>query len=375
MTDTLFRIAFVLLPLVAAFLSLLHGIVTHSTLSETEDLKRRHPGAGAILERCREDRDNMLAALDTLFIATVSLVSVLAGLAAGLALADGGFTADSWVVWIVGVFAVLVGPVAFSLLTDLIPRKVGAHARVFLQPRVGGALRFVRLVGRPLREIARRLDRLAPAPDPEVDLPDEEIRQLASRRAREGKLTEEESTLVSNAVRLDDIPVKQILTPRPVVTSLDSGWTIGEVFRLFPNLPHGRFPVYEGSSDRIVGLVRRRDLLKAKADDRDALRVRDLKCAAHYVPENATVSAALHDLVRNHEQLAVVVDEFGNFSGVVTLEDIFESLLGMEIFEKDDVAVDMRELARVRIRRNAASGLRRMDSGERRADAGPEGLA
>ena len=264
---------------------------------------------------------------------------------------------------------------AFSLLTDLLPRKLGAHARVYLQPRVGALLRVVRLLGRPVRRFARVLDRFAPAPDPTIDFPDEEIRQLASRRAREGKLTEEESTLVSNAVRLDDIPVKQILTPRPVVTSLDAAWTIGEVFRLFPNLPHGRFPVYEGTSDKIVGLARRRDLLKAKADDRDAVRVRDLKGAAHYVPENATVSAAMHDLVRNHEQLAVVVDEFGNFSGVVTLEDIFESLLGMEIFEKDDVAVDMRELAHARTRRNAASGIRRMDAGEPRSGSGTEGVA
>lgn len=375
MTDSLFWIAFVSLPVTGAVLSTLHGVVTHSTFAETEELKRTHPAAGTILEKCREDRDNMLAALDTLFIATVGFTAALAGLAVGLRITQGGTTPGEWPAWLAGLAALAAGAVAFSLLTDLLPRKLGAHARVYLQPRVGALLRVVRLLGRPVRRFARVLDRFAPAPDPTIDFPDEEIRQLASRRAREGKLTEEESTLVSNAVRLDDIPVKQILTPRPVVTSLDAAWTIGEVFRLFPNLPHGRFPVYEGTSDKIVGLARRRDLLKAKADDRDAVRVRDLKGAAHYVPENATVSAAMHDLVRNHEQLAVVVDEFGNFSGVVTLEDIFESLLGMEIFEKDDVAVDMRELAHARTRRNAASGIRRMDAGEPRSGSGTEGVA
>ncbi len=375
MTDSLFWIAFAVLPLIGIILSLLHGVVTHSTHAETEELKRRHPFAGEVLEKCREDRDNMLAALDTLFIATVGFSSALAGLAVGFRITCGGTTPGEWPAWVAGLSALALGTVLFSLITDLIPRKLGAHARLFLQPRVGTILRLVRLTGRPVRRFARLLDRFAPAPDPTVDVSDEEIRQLASRRAREGKLTEEESTLVSNAVRLDDIPVKQILTPRPVVTSLDAAWTIGEVFRLFPNLPHGRFPVYEGSSDKIVGLARRRDLLKAKAEDRDAVRVRELKCSAHYVPENATVGAALHDLVRNHEQLAVVVDEFGNFSGVVTLEDIFESLLGMEIFEKDDVAVDMRELAHARTRRNAASGLRRMDAGPDRAAGSTEGQA
>ena len=69
---------------------------------------------------------------------------------------------------------------------------------------------------------------------------------------------------------------------------------------------------------------------------------------AHIIPENASLSDALNDLVRSHQQMAVVVDEFGAFSGVITLEDIFESLLGVEIYEKDDPHPDMRELARQR---------------------------
>jgi CBS domain containing-hemolysin-like protein len=354
--------AFALLPLAGAHLSLLHGVVTHTTTAEVEELRKKHPAAAAVLEKCREDRDNTLAELDTLFISTVGFTSALAGALVGLAGRDGGALPD-WGVCAAGLATMAVVAVIGSMLTDLLPRKLGAHARLFWQPRLGPSLRLVRLLGKPVRRFARVLDRLAPAPDPTIDSSDEEIRQLASRRAREGKITEAESTLVSNAVRLDDIPVKQILTPRPVVTTLDGAWTIGEVFKIFPNLPHGRFPMYEGSGDKITGLTRRRDLLKAKAENRDSVRVRDLKVTAHYVPENATVSAALHDLVRNHEQLAVVVDEFGNFSGVVTLEDIFESLLGMEIYEKDDVAVDMRELAHSRRARNAASGIRRMDAG------------
>ena len=166
--------------------------------------------------------------------------------------------------------------------------------------------------------------------------------------AREGKITQAESNLVANAVRLDDIPVSQVLTPRPVVTALDADLTIADVLRLYPNVPHGRLPVWEKNPDRIVGLVRRRDLLKAAGEDRHATKVRELMGKAHIVPENANLSDALHDLVRNHHQLAVVVDEFGAFAGVITLEDIFESLLGVEIYEKDDPHPDMRELARQR---------------------------
>jgi CBS domain containing-hemolysin-like protein len=147
---------------------------------------------------------------------------------------------------------------------------------------------------------------------------------------------------------LDDIPVSQVLTPRPVVTALESNLSVADVLRLFPNVPHGRMPVWDNNPDRIVGVVRRRDILKAAGEGRREVKIRELMAKAHIVPENATLSDALHDLVRAHQHLAVVVDEFGAFAGVVTLEDIFESLLGVEIYEKDDPHPDMRELARQR---------------------------
>jgi CBS domain containing-hemolysin-like protein len=133
-----------------------------------------------------------------------------------------------------------------------------------------------------------------------------------------------------------------------VVTSIEADLTVADVLRLHPNVPHGRLPVWEGNPDRIVGVVRRRDVLKAAGEGRRDVRVRELMGKAHVVPESATLSDALHDLVRAHQHLAVVVDEFGAFAGVITLEDVFESLLGVEIYEKDDPHPDMRELARQR---------------------------
>ena len=199
-------------------------------------------------------------------------------------------------------------------------------------------------------------DSLAPAEDPGVDRGDVEIGSLARAAARDGRITQAESNLVANAVRLDDIPVSQVLTPRSVVTSLEAGLTVTDVLRMHPNVPHGRMPVWEGGPDRVVGVVRRRDLLKAAGEDRHALTVRELMAKPHVLPENASLSDALQGLVRHHQQLAIAVDEFGAFSGVVTLEDIFESLLGVEIYEKDDPHPDMRELARQRGLRSRKPG-------------------
>ncbi len=107
-------------------------------------------------------------------------------------------------------------------------------------------------------------------------------------------------------------------------------------------------PVYRESIDEIVGQVRRRDMLHAIANGEEDLTVGELQQEIHFIPETVTAAAALQTFLRTHQQLAVVVDEFGSVAGVVTMEDIMEHIIGREIFEKDDMAVDMRELARAR---------------------------
>ena len=105
--------------------------------------------------------------------------------------------------------------------------------------------------------------------------------------------------------------------------------------------------------DDVVGFVRRRYLLKAKANDQDLDLVEKVMQEVHFIPETVTVANALQVFLKTHQQILVVVDEFGATAGVVSMEDVMEHLLGREIFEKDDIAVDMRELARAKLQKQA----------------------
>ena len=138
------------------------------------------------------------------------------------------------------------------------------------------------------------------------------------------------------------------MTPRTVVTALNRSASVGEAFKEHPTLPFGRMPVFGRNMDDILGVVRSRDLLKAKAHDQDAALVEHFMQEAQFIPETATVNNALQLSLKTHTKLLVAVDEFGATAGVVTMEDVIEHLLGREIFEKDDVAVDYaaRNLAR-----------------------------
>ena len=339
-------LVFVLLNGSAAGISLVAGVVSALSHTELEDLRRRQATAAVALERCRGDQGNTLAAFEVLSAAFVGMSALLGGVLVGVRFLPR--VGESWAFALVTVLGVIAVSFFMAWLTIMLPRKLGMHFRVALAPRIASSLPLVRGAAKILRMLGKLHDSLAPPEEPGVDRADADIGSLAQAAAREGKITQAESNLVANAVRLDDIPVSHVLTPRPVVTSIEADLTVADVLRLYPTVPHGRMPVWEQNPDRIVGVVRRRDLLKAAGEGRRDVRVRELMGKPHIVPENATLSDALHDLVRAHQHLAVVVDEFGAFAGVVTLEDVFESLLGVEIYEKDDPHPDMRELARQR---------------------------
>jgi CBS domain containing-hemolysin-like protein len=144
------------------------------------------------------------------------------------------------------------------------------------------------------------------------------------------------------------VRVSEIMTPRTVVTALNRDASVARSSRSTPPCPSAGCRSSARTWTTSSGCRARRDLLKAKAHDQDAGLVEQLMQEAHFIPETATVANALQVFLKTHNKLLVVVDEFGATSGVVTMEDVIEHLLGREIFEKDDVAVDMRELARSR---------------------------
>lgn len=180
------------------------------------------------------------------------------------------------------------------------------------------------------------------------DTGDDEIILLAEKGQKDGLITPQERDLIANSLSLDDVAVSEIMTPRTVVTALDKDMTVERVFDENPNLNFSRIPVYADTIDNIVGIVRRRDILTAVAGDKGESKISDFMQPPIFVPENGSALSVMRQLIKKHQQMGIVVDEFASLTGVVTLEDIFEHLLGSEIFEADDIAVDMRELARTR---------------------------
>ncbi|HEY5079713.1 MAG TPA: CBS domain-containing protein, partial [Opitutaceae bacterium] len=237
------------------------------------------------------------------------------------------------------------------VFSEVLPKNIGIAHRRALQPYVVYPIRWLRRILLPVTWLCALVVRPFVGPPAKLHGSGEEIILLAERGAQEGTLTKSESSIIANALSLDNVRVSEIMTPRTVVTALHRASSVAEVFTEHPSLPFGRMPVFGKNLDDIVGIVRTRDLLKAKAHDQDAGLVEQFMQEAQFIPETASVGNALQLCLKAHTKLLVAVDEFGATSGVVTMEDVFEHLLGREIFDKDDVAVDMRELARTRLQK------------------------
>jgi CBS domain containing-hemolysin-like protein len=325
---------------VSALCSTLEAMILSITPAEIEALKKKSSRKGKMLERYREEIEETTSSILSLNTIANTLGATLVGGLAEKAFGDGG---DSVLIFAGGM---TLGILFFA---EIIPKNIAIAdaCRVGLQANLVYPLSVVRFVMAPISKICKATVKAVVPQNNEREIDEEEeIILLARKGAKEGSLSNNESDLVTNALRLDEVHVRDIMTPRTVVTAFEEDMTVEEVFNMYPNVPFARVPIFAETIDSVTGIVRRRDLLQAAAEDKDELVIKELAQEVVFVPENASADKALRLLLAQHSQLVVVADEFGSTVGVLAMEDIIESILGQEIFEHDDVAVDMRELAR-----------------------------
>jgi CBS domain containing-hemolysin-like protein len=161
-----------------------------------------------------------------------------------------------------------------------------------------------------------------------------------------GHLSDHESRIITNLFRFGALRVKDIMTPRTVVAGLTEDMTIMEAMQHITESPFSRLPLYKATLDDITGFVLKDDIFLREAQDRGAEALSSIKRDIHAVPEFASLSTLMEQLLKHQQHIAVVLDEYGGTIGLVTLEDLVETLMGIEIVDEKDSVVDMRELAR-----------------------------
>ncbi|EDY85135.1 conserved domain protein [Verrucomicrobiia bacterium DG1235] len=181
----------------------------------------------------------------------------------------------------------------------------------------------------------------------------DELVALAQLGLSEGVIAESESKIIRNLIRFRKICIEDIMTPRIVVGKLSENLTCGAAIKEMPTELFSRIPVFADDPEHISGYVLKQQILEEVALDRHSCSLADIKRPIRMVSENDSLSDLFRDLFYHKEQIALVVDEYGGMSGVVTNEDLIETLLGLEIVDESDQEEDMRELARRRWKERA----------------------
>ena len=245
---------------------------------------------------------------------------------------------------------------AILVFTEIIPKTIGARFAVQLAAPTAWVLPKLQLVLAPLVWLCRQITRLITFGKADAAPPHrEELIAVAHLGEKHGALKKSESAVVRNILRLNEITVGQIMTPRPVVFMLPADMELQDFVEASAAKPFSRIPIYDEDPEKVGHFVIRADVLYAYAKDR-AGTLAMLKRPLRSVPKHVSVENLLERLMADGDHIMIVHDEFGTIVGLVTLEDVLETIMGVEIMDEQDTVEDMQKLARDHLARKGSSG-------------------
>ena len=234
------------------------------------------------------------------------------------------------------------------VITEIIPKTMGANYwRSFVKPSYH-IIRFMIFITYPLVLMSAFITKLISNKENEKTISREEIAALASIGTDEGIITVQEARILKNLLKLRHVKAKEILTPRVVLALANEELSVAEFLEHKEYLRFSRIPIYTEKEDDISGYVIRQQVLEKIAEEKDDLKLKDIKRPITIVPNSLAIFSIWERLISNKEQIALIVDEYGGVDGIITMEDIIETLLGFEILDEKDEVSDMQKYARER---------------------------
>jgi len=250
--------------------------------------------------------------------------------------------------WVLS-FSILL-TLAILILSEIVPKTVGAVHWRGLWPYIVTPLRAMNVLLFPLVWLSLSLTRWITGKQKGAVVTEEEILAMVRLGARHGEITDMEGRMVENIIGLENKTAKDIMTPRTVMFTLDSSLSVAEAYEMAYDMGFNRIPVYSGTVENIQGYVLMKDLSGRRAWEHPEESIKSIMKSVSFVPESANCLGLLNQFLRSREQLAVVVDEYGGVAGLLTLEDLIETVIGEEIVDETDKVVDLQEQARSRMK-------------------------
>ena len=340
-------ILFVILAIGVSFLcSILEAVLLSITPSFVESAESERPALAEKLRSLRADIERPLAAILSLNTIAHTVGATGAGAQAAVVFGDTG----------VGIFSAVL-TLGILVLSEIVPKTLGATYWRTLAPFAVRVLPWLITAQLPLVWMSQWLTRILTRGHVGEEVSREEITALTTAGARLGVVDEGETRIVENLFQLHQIPVESIMTPRTVIDAVASDETVAQVVGAREQFPYSRLPVTGESVDEIIGFVLTRELLLAHVRGEHNRTMGELAREIARVPATMDVDALMDVFTESDRHIALVEDAYGGTAGIVTMEDLLETLLGTEIVDEHDQAVDLRLLAQERAKARRAKRL------------------
>ncbi|MEM8598486.1 MAG: hemolysin family protein [Bacteroidota bacterium] len=323
--------------------SIMEAVLLSVTPAYIGALEEENPRASARLKKLKEDVDEPLSGILTLNTFAHTVGATGAGAQAAAVFGD----ASVWIISAVGLFSGIL-TLGILILSEIIPKTIGAVYWKSLAPGVASILQspFFRVPMWIFVIMSKGLTRLIARGEKEQSISREELVAMANIGVEEGVFAAQESQILTNLLRLGSLRTKDVMTPRTVLVAFTEDTTAGEAAE--QPLQFSRLPIYDGNLDSITGYVLKDDLLQRTADDEGDTPLAALRRELLTVPDSLPLMTLFEKLLEGRDHIALVVGEYGGTSGIVTMEDVVETLLGTEIVDEADTEQDMQHLARRR---------------------------
>lgn len=336
-TNLILLIFFISLSLIVSFLcSISEAALLTMTPSYIDTLAEEDPKGAMLLKNVKIDNiEKSISAILTLNTVAHTLGSLGAGAQAVIVFGNAWF----------GVFSAMM-TLVILIGTEIIPKTIGTAYWRRLAIPVAYYVRAINIALLPIIWVTEKISRMLTRGNQESSFNRHEFLALANQGESSGQMTEMETRIIKNSLALGMINVEDIVTPRSVVTAFDENMTVGDVFAKYPKLPFSRFPIFDEDLDNATGFVLKSDLLIAKANQEIHTPIKQFRRDIHFVFAKLKLFDLLDLMLKERVHIALAVGEFGEVKGLVSLEDVLETLLGLEIVDEFDRVDDMQALAR-----------------------------
>ena len=336
--NTLFFYFFLALG-VSFLCSLLESIILSITHSHVAVLAKTGSKSSRLLENMKENINKPLAA-----ILTVNTIANVVG-AAGVGAQAMKLFGSEWVAILSGLLTLCI-----LIFSEIIPKTLGT---VYWRPLAGPAVYMIRgliYLTYPFVFLSDYFSKIFTSANHQQKVSRQEVVAMAEMGEDEGSIREKESDIIENLFNLNDVVAEDVMTPRSVIFALQKDSTVGDVVGEHTPIAFSRIPIFDKDMDDILGFVHRYDLVNKQAEDQFHIKMKDILEPIHTVKQEDSIASILDEFVRRRQQIFMVIDEFGTTTGLITLEDAIETLLGVEIVDEHDSVVDMRKLATEKFR-------------------------